>query len=44
LIEQEQDNIGSQIGFDQNTVEDMIQEYIGEQKETRKSNRRKKRR
>jgi len=44
LIEQEQENIGSQIGFDQNTVEDMIQEYIGEQKETRKSNRRKKRR
>ena len=44
LIKQEQHNIGSQIGFDQNTVNDMMQEYIGEQKETRKGNRRKKRR
>jgi len=44
LIEQEQHNMGSQIGFDQNTVESMMQEYLGEQKETRKNNRKRKRR
>ena len=44
IIEEEQHNIGSQIGFDQNTVDEMMQEYAEEQKVTRKSNRRKKRR
>ncbi len=44
MIEQEQHNVGSQIGYDQNTVNEMIEGYIGEQKETRKNNRRKKRR
>ncbi len=44
LIEEEQHNVGSQIGFDQNTVDEMIQGYIGEQKATRNNNRRKKRR
>ncbi len=40
----EQHNVGSQIGFDQNTVDDMMQGYVGEQKATRNNNRRKKRR
>ena len=44
LIEYEQHNIGTQIGFDQNTVDDMMQSYITEQKATRSSSRRKKRR
>jgi len=44
LIEQEQQNVGSQIGFDQNTVDEMMQGYMGEQKATRNNNRRKKRR
>ncbi len=44
LIEQEQHNIGSQIGFDQDTVNEMMQGYEGEQKATRNNNRRKKRR
>jgi len=44
LIEDEQHKVGSQIGFDQNTVDEMMQGYIGEQKATRNSNRRKKRR
>jgi len=44
FIEKEQPNVGSQIGFDQNTVDDMMQSYIGEQKATRNNNRRKKRR
>jgi ATP-dependent RNA helicase DeaD len=44
LIEDEQHNIGSQIGFDQNTVDEMMQGYVKEQKATRSSNRRKKRR
>jgi ATP-dependent RNA helicase DeaD len=44
FIEKEVHNIGSQIGFDQNTVDDMMQSYIGEQKATRNNNRRKKRR
>ena len=44
LIEQEQHNVGTQIGFDQNTVDEMIQGYMGEQKATRNNNRRRKRR
>jgi ATP-dependent RNA helicase DeaD len=44
LIEQEQHNIGTQIGFDQNTVDEMMQGYAAEQKATRSSSRRKKRR
>jgi ATP-dependent RNA helicase DeaD len=44
LIEDEQHNIGAQIGFDQNTVDEMMQGYVKEQKATRSSNRRKKRR
>jgi ATP-dependent RNA helicase DeaD len=44
FIEQENNNIGSQIGFDQNTVDSMLQTYEGEQKATRNNNRRKKRR
>jgi len=44
LIEDEQQNIGSQIGFDQSAVDDMMQSYVGEQKATRNNNRRKKRR
>jgi ATP-dependent RNA helicase DeaD len=44
LIEKEEHNVGSQIGFDQNTVDDMMQSYVGEQKATRNNNRRKKRR
>jgi len=44
FIEKEEPNTGSQIGFDQNTVDDMMQSYVGEQKATRNNNRRKKRR
>ena len=44
LIEDVQHNVGSQIGFDQNTVDDMLQGYVSEQKATRNNNRRKKRR
>ena len=44
LIEQEQQNIGSQIGYDQNSVNEMLEGYRGEQKATRNNNRRKKRR
>jgi len=44
LIEQEQHNVGTQIGFDQNTVDEMMQGYAGEQKATRNNNRRRKRR
>jgi len=44
FIEKEDQNIGSQIGFDQNTVDNMMQDYAGEQKATRNNNRRKKRR
>ncbi|RLA71490.1 MAG: ATP-dependent helicase [Epsilonproteobacteria bacterium] len=44
LINDEQQNVGSQIGYDQNTVDEMLQGYIGEQKATRNNNRRKKRR
>jgi len=44
LIESEQHNIGSQIGFDQKTVDSMMEEYSSEQKGQKKSNRRRKRR
>ncbi|WP_309500184.1 DEAD/DEAH box helicase [Sulfurovum sp.] len=44
LLEQEQHNTGSQIGFDQDTVDEMMEDYTTEQKETRNSNRRRKRR
>ncbi|HIQ47172.1 MAG TPA: DEAD/DEAH box helicase [Sulfurovum sp.] len=44
LITQEQNNVGSQIGYDQNTVDEMLQGYMGQQKATRNNNRRKKRR
>lgn len=44
IIEEEQHNIGTQIGFDQNTVDEMMQGYVEEQKVTRGKNRRKKRR
>ncbi|MEA2046949.1 MAG: DEAD/DEAH box helicase [Campylobacterota bacterium] len=44
LIEQEQHNLGSQIGYDQHSVNEMLEGYIGEQKATRNNNRRKKRR
>jgi ATP-dependent RNA helicase DeaD len=44
IIEEEQHNIGTQIGFDQNTVDEMMQGYAEEQKVTRSKNRRKKRR
>jgi len=44
FIEKEQQNVGSQIGFDQKTVDNMMKSYVGEQKATRNNNRRKKRR
>ncbi|HIQ27100.1 MAG TPA: DEAD/DEAH box helicase, partial [Sulfurovum sp.] len=44
LIVQEQKHIGSQIGFDQKTVDEMMEGYIGEQKATRNNNRKRKRR
>lgn len=44
LIEKEQSKIGTQIGFDQKSVDHMMQVYENEQKETRKKNRGRKRR
>ena len=44
FIEKEQQNIGSQIGFDQHTVDAMLQEYSSEQKSTKNNHRRRKRR
>jgi len=44
FIEKEQQDVGSQIGFDQKTVDNMMKSYAGEQKATRNNNRRKKRR
>lgn len=44
LLENERGNVGTQIGFDRESVEDMMLEYANEQKETRKGNRRRKRR
>ena len=43
LIGQEQQNVGSQIGFDQNQVDEMMEGYQGQQKATRNNNRRRKR-
>ena len=44
LIGQEQQHIGTQIGFDQETVNEMLNGYSAEQKATRNNNRRRKRR
>jgi ATP-dependent RNA helicase DeaD len=44
LIGEEKQNIGSQIGFDQDTVDEMIDGYNSEQKATRNNNRKRKRR
>ncbi|MCF6206318.1 MAG: DEAD/DEAH box helicase [Sulfurovum sp.] len=44
MIDREQHNVGSQIGFDQHTVDEMLESYENEQKSTRNSHRRKKRR
>ena len=44
LIVQEKSNIGSQIGFDQESVDKMMQGYKSDQKATRGNNRRRKRR
>ena len=44
LIGQEQQSVGSQIGFDQNTVDEMMQGYNSDQKATRNNNRKRKRR
>ena len=44
FIEKEQGNIGSQIGFDQHTVDAMLQEYSTEQKSSKNNHRRRKRR
>ena len=44
LIEQEKHQFSTQIGFDQDTVDEMLEDYSTEQKETRGSNRRRKRR
>jgi len=44
LMGEEKQNIGSQIGFDQDTVDEMIHGYNSEQKATRNNNRKRKRR
>jgi ATP-dependent RNA helicase DeaD len=44
ILNQEENNIGNQIGFDQQKVEEMLESYENEQKATRNNNRRKKRR
>ncbi|MDD3592400.1 MAG: DEAD/DEAH box helicase [Sulfurovum sp.] len=44
LLEREHPHISTQIGFDQEKVDDMMLEYESEQKETRKKNRSRKRR
>ncbi|KYJ87741.1 DEAD/DEAH box helicase [Sulfurovum riftiae] len=44
FIEKEQQNVGSQIGFDQHTVDAMLQEYGSEKKSSKNSQRRRKRR
>jgi len=44
MLELESDNIGSQIGYDSNKVEQMINQFESEQKATKNNNRRKKRR
>ncbi len=44
FIEQESQAVGTQIGFDQKKVDEMLESYESEQKATRNNNRRKKRR
>ncbi len=44
FIEQESQAVGTQIGFDQKKVNEMLESYESEQKATRNNNRRKKRR
>ena len=44
LIGEEQSNIGTQIGFDQHAVDEMMQGYTSEQKATRNNNLKRKRR
>ena len=44
FITEEQKSIGSQIGFDQQTVDAMLQEYSSEQKSSKSAHRRRKRR
>ena len=44
FVEKEQQNVGSQIGFDQSTVDSMMQEFSSEKKSTKNNNRRRKRR
>jgi len=44
FIEKEQHNVGSQIGFDQQTVDSMMQEFSSEQKTAKNNHRRRKRR
>ncbi|WP_294955400.1 DEAD/DEAH box helicase [Sulfurovum sp.] len=44
FIDKEQQNVGSQIGFDQHTVDSMLQEYSSEQKTGKSNHRRRKRR
>ena len=44
FVEKEQPNIGSQIGFDQSTVDSMMQEFSTEKRSTKNNNRRRKRR
>jgi len=44
MMELESDNIGSSIGLDQNRVDEMIDAYEAQQKATKSTNRRKKRR
>jgi len=44
MMELESDNIGSNIGLDQNRVDEMIDAYEAQQKATKSTNRRKKRR
>jgi len=44
FIDKEQQHVGSQIGFDQKTVDSMMQEYSSEQKASKNNHRRRKRR
>ena len=43
LLQQEKGQMGTQIGFDQETVDEMMQGYTSQQKATRNNNRRRKR-
>jgi len=44
LLGQEQQHVGTQIGFDQETVDEMMHNYAGEQRSSRSNNRKRKRR